>query len=150
MIRAGMLTSGGDCQALNPVLRGIARGLYSFYGEEQVELIGFLDGYRGLMDASCCRLTPGDFSDLLTRGGTILGTSRQPFKRIREPDEGGRDKVAAMKAAYEALELDGLFTTTSGARTTPSASRAPWTWRPGRWSASAPPRPPTAAAFWWS
>lgn len=109
MIRAGMLTSGGDCQALNPVLRGIARGLYSFCGEEQVELIGFLDGYRGLMDANCRRLIPGDFSDLLTRGGTILGTSRQPFKRIREPDEQGRDKVAVMKATYEALELDGLF-----------------------------------------
>lgn len=109
MIRAGLLTSGGDCQALNPVLRGIARGLYSLYGAEQVELFGFLDGYRGLMDAACRRLRPEDFSALLCQGGTILGASRLPFKRIREPDEKGRDKVAAMKDTYEALGLDGLF-----------------------------------------
>lgn len=109
MKRVGLLTSGGDCQALNAVLRGIARGLYSFYGAEDVTLFGFLDGYRGLMDGAYRILTPGDLNGLLTQGGTILGTSRTPFKRIREPDGQGRDKVAAMKATYAALALDGLF-----------------------------------------
>lgn len=44
-IRVGLLTSGGDCQALNATLRGIAKTLYNLY--EKAEIIGFLDGYRG-------------------------------------------------------------------------------------------------------
>ena len=109
MKRVGLLTSGGDCQALNAVLRGVARGLYSFYGTDGVELLGFLDGYRGLMDGDFRILRPEDFSGLLTRGGTILGTSRQPFKRITQPDTQGRDKVAAMVTTYLTQRLDGLF-----------------------------------------
>ena len=109
MKRVGLLTSGGDCQALNAVLWGITRGLFQFYGEDGVKLIGFADGYRGLMDGDYRTLMPVELDGLLNRGGTILGTSRQPFKRMRQPDEQGRDKVAAMKATYAALELDGLF-----------------------------------------
>ncbi len=109
MKRVGLLTSGGDCQALNAVLRGIALGLYRLYGTDGVTLLGFLDGYRGLMEGAYRILTPTDWEGLLTRGGTILGTSRTPFKRIREPDEQGRDKVERMKSVYHALKLDGLF-----------------------------------------
>ena len=50
----------------------------------------------------------GDFSGILTVGGTILGTSRTPFKRITEPDENGKDKVASMKKNYKVLGLDCL------------------------------------------
>jgi 6-phosphofructokinase 1 len=53
-------------------------------------------------------LTSTDFSGILTVGGTILGTSRTPFKLIREPDENGVDKVAAMKENYRKLKLDCL------------------------------------------
>ena len=47
MIRIGMLTSGGDCQALNAAMRGVAKTLFN--GKEQVEIYGFLDGYKGLI-----------------------------------------------------------------------------------------------------
>ena len=45
MIRIGMLTSGGDCQALNAAMRGVAKTLYN--SGEDVELYGFLNGYQG-------------------------------------------------------------------------------------------------------
>ncbi len=107
MKRVGLLTSGGDCQALNATLRGVAKGLYKLYGNE-VELIGFIDGYKGLMYEEYRRMTPVDFTGLLTVGGTILGSSRTPFKQIREPDANGLDKVEAMKYTYRRLRLDCL------------------------------------------
>lgn len=108
MKRIGMLTSGGDCQALNVTMRGIAKALYQIYGDE-VEIIGFLDGYKGLMYEDYIKLSPIDFTGLLTKGGTILGSSRQPFKLMREPDENGLDKVEAMKTTYRRLRLDCLY-----------------------------------------
>ena len=51
MKRVGFLTSGGDCQALNATMRGVAKGLYQIYKDE-VEIIGFEDGYKGLMYAN--------------------------------------------------------------------------------------------------
>ena len=53
-------------------------------------------------------LTSKDFSGILTQGGTILGTSRQPFKLMRVPDGNGLDKVEAMKQTYYKLCLDCL------------------------------------------
>ncbi len=53
-------------------------------------------------------LTSRDFSGILTRGGTILGTSRQPFKLMRVPDKDGLDKVEAMKYTYHKLNLNCL------------------------------------------
>ena len=108
MKRVGLLTSGGDCQALNATIRGIAKALYQIYGDE-IEIIGFLDGYKGLMYEDYVKLSPIDFTGLLTKGGTILGTSRQPFKLMREPDENGLDKVEAMKTTYRRLRLDCLY-----------------------------------------
>ena len=108
MKRIGMLTSGGDCQALNATMRGIAKGLYGLYGDE-VEIIGFLDGYKGLMYEDYVKLSPLDFTGILTKGGTMLGTSRQPFKLMRVPDENGLDKVEAMKTTYRRLRLDCLY-----------------------------------------
>ena len=77
MRRIGMLTSGGDCQALNATMRGVAKSLYNMY--DDVEIIGFEDGYKGLIYANYKIMQPSDFSGILTEGGTILGTSRQPF-----------------------------------------------------------------------
>lgn len=106
MLRIGMLTSGGDCQALNAAMRGVVKGVCT--KREDVEIYGFEDGYKGLIYGNFHMLTPRDFSGILTRGGTILGTSRQPFKLMRVPDKDGLDKVAAMKHTYHKLSLDCL------------------------------------------
>ena len=106
MRRIGILTSGGDCQALNATMRGVAKSLYNML--DDVEIIGFEDGYKGLMYADYQIMKPADFSGILTQGGTILGTSRQPFKQMRVPDENGLDKVEAMKHTYKKLKLSCL------------------------------------------
>ena len=104
--RIGMLTSGGDCQALNATMRGVVKGLTN--SVEELEVYGFDDGYKGLIYGKYRMLTSKDFSGILTQGGTILGTSRQPFKLMRVPDEKGLDKVEAMKQTYYKLCLDCL------------------------------------------
>ena len=106
MKRIGMLTSGGDCQALNAAMRGVVKTLYN--SKEQVEIYGFLNGYKGLIYSKFQMLTGKDFSGILTKGGTILGTSRTPFKTIQDPDENGLNKVEAMKQNYYKLQLDCL------------------------------------------
>ena len=106
MKRIGMLTSGGDCQALNAAMRGVVKSLLN--SGEQVEIYGFLDGYRGLIYSNFRMLTWADFSGILTKGGTILGSSRTPFKTIKDPDENGLDKVDAMLQTYHKLRLDCL------------------------------------------
>ncbi len=105
-MRIGMLTSGGDCQSLNASMRGVAKTL--FHNIKNVEIIGFHEGYKGLMYGNYHTMLPSDFSGILTEGGTIIGTSRQPFKLMRTPDENGMDKVEAMKNTYKKLGLDCL------------------------------------------
>ena len=61
MLRVGFLTSGGDCQALNATMRGIAKGLYELFDE--VEIYGFLEGYKGLIRGNYIKMKPADFSD---------------------------------------------------------------------------------------
>lgn len=107
MKRIGMLTSGGDCQSLNATMRGVVKGLNQLVAGG-VEIYGFENGYKGLIYGNYRRLSTKDFSGILTRGGTILGTSRQPFKLMRVPDENGLDKVQAMKDTYNYLKLDCL------------------------------------------
>src|SRR5699024_8519945 len=107
MKRVGILTSGGDCQGLNAAIRGVAKALYVEFGDK-VEIYGILDGYRGLIQGEYRLMKPSDFSGILTLGGTILGTSRQPFKQMRVPDEKIGDKVEAMKENYKKMKLDCL------------------------------------------
>lgn len=106
MKRIGLLTSGGDCQALNAAMRGVVKCLVN--SGEEVEIYGFLDGYRGLIYGNFRMLEGKDFSGILTKGGTILGSSRTPFKTIKDPDENGLNKVEAMKQNYYKLCLDCL------------------------------------------
>ncbi len=106
MLKVGMLTSGGDCQALNATMRGVVKGLFA--KRTDIELFGFIGGYKGLMYSDFKLLSASDFSGILTRGGTILGTTRQPYKLMRVPDENGMDKVEAMKHTYNKLDLDCL------------------------------------------
>ena len=75
MRRIGMLTSGGDCQALNATMRGVAKSLYNMF--DDVEIIGFEDGYKGLMYADYQIMKSSDFSGILTQGGTIDVYKRQ-------------------------------------------------------------------------
>ena len=105
-MKIGMLTSGGDCQSLNAAMRGVAKTLYN--NSNDVEIYGFLDGYKGMITKNYKLMKEEDFSGILTEGGTILGTSRTPFKYINEPDEEGRDKVAGMIKTYKDLKLDCL------------------------------------------
>ena len=105
-MKIGMLTSGGDCQSLNAAMRGVAKTLYN--NTNDVEIYGFLDGYKGMITKNYKLMKEEDFSGILTEGGTILGTSRQPFKKMRIPDENGLDKVEAMKSNYRKYKLDCL------------------------------------------
>ena len=84
MLRIGLLTSGGDCQALNATMRGVVKGLAN--NVKDLEVYGFMNGYKGLIYSDYRMLSAKDFSGILTQGGTILGTSRQPFKLMRTPD----------------------------------------------------------------
>lgn len=106
MRRVGMLTSGGDCQSLNATMRGVAKSLYESI--EELEIYGFIEGYKGLMYNEYRLMKPSDFSGILTIGGTIIGTSRQPFKLMKNPDANGNDKVEMMKKTYHDLQLDCL------------------------------------------
>ncbi len=107
MKRFALLTSGGDCQSLNATMRGVAKSLYEEYGKD-VEIYGILEGYKGLIYGNYKLMKPKEFSGILTEGGTIIGTSRQPFKLMRTLDENGLDKVKAMKDTYKKLKLDCL------------------------------------------
>ena len=105
--RIGILTSGGDCPGLNAAIRGVARAAYELF---DAEIIGIRNGYGGLIEGEYQEMSKKQFSGILTLGGTILGTSRQPFRNMRVIDERGVDKVAAMKKTYKDLKLDCLVT----------------------------------------
>lgn len=108
--RIGILTSGGDCPGLNATIRGVAKACYEMLGTENVEIVGISDGYYGLIHNICKEMSPDDFSGILTRGGTILGTKRQPFKMMKVIGDDNVDKVKNMKKTYQAQKLDCLLT----------------------------------------
>ena len=108
MLRIGLLTSGGDCQALNATMRGIVKTVLN-NSKEKVEIYGFEDGYQGMIYGRYHKMSWVDFSGILTKGGTILGTSRTPFKLLDTPEADGVKKVPAMVATYKKLKLDCLF-----------------------------------------
>lgn len=119
-MRVGVLTSGGDCPALNAVLRGL--GKYIYENIPKAEIIGIADGYGGLIDGEYKKMSRADFSGILNVGGTILGTSRQPFKKmsVKEGDD-PMTKADKMKENYKAMKLDCLVTL-GGAGTHKSAA----------------------------
>ncbi|MCL2765318.1 MAG: 6-phosphofructokinase [Treponema sp.] len=103
--RFGILTAGGDCPGLNAAIRGVCRGAHDRYG---MEIVGIANGFRGLIDEDTKILKPEDFSGILTRGGTILGSSRvKPFGgTTSEKEVVDSDKVSAIKETYSKLNLD--------------------------------------------
>jgi len=105
--KIGLVTSGGDCQGLNAAMRGVGKALFQYV--DNVEIYGMYDGYRGLIEGDYKFMEPNDFSGILTEGGTILGTSRQPYipgKAI--VDENGNDVMPNMLNTYNRLNLDCL------------------------------------------
>ena len=108
--RIGILTSGGDCPGLNATIRGVAKACYERMGEDNVEIVGISNGYYGLIHGLCRNMQPSDFSGILTQGGTILGTKRQPFKMMTVIGEDNVDKVKNMKDTYKKERLDCLLT----------------------------------------
>ena len=119
-MKIGVLTSGGDCPALNAVLRGL--GKYVYNNIPKAEIVGIPDGYGGLINGESRKMKESDFSGILNVGGTILGTSRQPFKKmtVLEGDD-PVTKAEKMKENYKAMKLDCLVTL-GGAGTHKSAA----------------------------
>jgi len=107
----GILTSGGDCPGLNAAIRGVVKATAGMQGGSIA--IGIADGYRGLIEGRSRTLGPEDVSDILTRGGTILGSSREKPFELRDDgprtdaDE-GMDKPELIKDTYKKLGLDCL------------------------------------------
>lgn len=104
--RFGILTSGGDCPGLNAAIRGVCRTAMDEYG---MQAIGIEEGYRGLIEGRAHELSRDAFSGILTRGGTILGTSREkPFKMTDVDPATGRTAVESIKYNYKQWGLDAL------------------------------------------
>ena len=100
----GILTSGGDSPGLNAAIRGIGKAAQGAYS---MEIIGFRDGFRGLVENRIMRLDGGALSGILTVGGTILGTSRDKPHRM---PMGGKtlDMTDAIVETYHKHHLDAL------------------------------------------
>src|SRR6266536_2376154 len=96
-MRVGMLTGGGDCPGLNAVIRAVARRSFA----RDYDVVGVLEGWRGLVEGLFEPLGPREISGLLPRGGTIIGTSRTNPYRI----EGGVQRVLEN---FQKQELDAL------------------------------------------
>lgn len=79
MKKIGILTAGGDCPGLNAVIRGVAKALIT---KGDMMVYGIEDGYAGLLERRVCPLTWNSVSNILTRGGTILGSDNKtnPFR----------------------------------------------------------------------
>jgi len=98
-MRIGMLTGGGDCPGLNAVIRAVVRKAIDAYGDQ---VIGFRDGWRGVLEGSFGELTIESTRGILPRGGTILGSSRtNPYKR--------EDGVGRVRQTLSDFNLDGLI-----------------------------------------
>ena len=106
--KIGILTSGGDCPGLNSAIRGVAKSLYQRLPE--VEIIGVVGGYTGLIDQEYRGMKPEDFYDIINLGGTILRTTRQPFSTMQTEDEPGAKKIDKIVNHYHELGLDCLCT----------------------------------------
>lgn len=77
--RIGILTAGGDSPGLNAAIRGVGKAALGFYG---MEIVGFRDGFRGLVENHRIDMDRAALSGILTLGGTILGTSRDKPHRM--------------------------------------------------------------------
>lgn len=99
MERVGILTGGGDCPGLNAVIRGVVRKA----SQNKINIIGIKNGWKGLLNNDTIDLDLKSVSEILWKGGTILGTSRtNPYKN--------KDDAAKVIDNYKRLKLDALIT----------------------------------------
>ncbi len=105
--RVGILTGGGDCPGLNAAIRAITRKASLDYGWE---VLGIEDGYEGAIDGRAHPLTSDDVAGILSRGGTILGTSNKasPFD-LKDGVEVETERTPKMLANLDRWRLDALF-----------------------------------------
>lgn len=103
--KIGLLTAGSDCPGLNAAIRGFGKAARSTYG---MSLVGFKDGFRGLMENQTVDLSGSALSNVLTVGGTILGTSRDVPYEVLENGE-VVDKIDLAVNTYHQNKLDGLL-----------------------------------------
>jgi ATP-dependent phosphofructokinase / diphosphate-dependent phosphofructokinase len=97
--RIGILTGGGDCPGLNAVIRAVVRKGVNVHGHA---IVGYRDGWRGVLEDRTMDLNPDNTAGLLHRGGTILGSSRtNPFK-----EERGVERV---KENFDLENIDSLI-----------------------------------------
>ncbi len=100
--RIGILTAGGDSPGLNAAIRGVGKTALGYYG---MEIIGFRDGFRGLVENHRLKLDKTTLSGILTVGGTILGTSRdKPHRMVI--DGRTKDMTEVIKQNYKTWGLD--------------------------------------------
>ncbi|MGD1089093.1 MAG: ATP-dependent 6-phosphofructokinase [Verrucomicrobiota bacterium] len=102
--RIGILTAGGDSPGLNAAIRGVGKSAMGFYG---MEIIGFRDGFRGIVEDRRLKLDKAALSGILTVGGTILGTSRDKPHRMLI-DGRARDMTHVIVENYKRYDLDAL------------------------------------------
>jgi ATP-dependent phosphofructokinase / diphosphate-dependent phosphofructokinase len=100
----GILTAGGDSPGLNAAIRGVGKAALGAYG---MHVVGFRDGFRGLMENRSTELSRLELSGILTVGGTILGTSRDKPNRMPVGKK-TMDMTDAIVATYHKHHLDGL------------------------------------------
>jgi len=100
----GVLTAGGDSPGLNAALRGVGKAAIESFG---MQVIGFKDGFRGLMQNRTLRLDSGALSGILTIGGTILGTSRDKPGKMPVGNK-VMDMTDAIVDVYNSHHLDVL------------------------------------------
>jgi len=110
-MRIGVLTGGGDCPGLNAVVRGVTKSALG----RGWEVIGFKDGFRGFVEGDYMNLGDADVSDIIMRGGTILGTSNvaNPFSYMLPPfgtPEKPADLTGRVREIFSELKLDALVT----------------------------------------
>lgn len=101
--RIGILTAGGDSPGLNAAIRGVGKAAVNF----EMEIIGFRDGFRGLVEDRRFKLDKGTLAGILTVGGTILGTSRDKPHRMLI-DGRTRDMTEVIIENYKKNNLDAL------------------------------------------
>ena len=92
-MRIGVLTSGGDCPGLNAVIRSVVHRAVVDHGDE---VIGFQDGWKGLLECDYRKLDLDAVGGILARGGTILGSSRVQPAHLRDGVERAKGHVAEL------------------------------------------------------
>ncbi len=103
--RIGILTAGSDSPGLNATIRGLGKAARGTFG---MDLIGFVDGFQGLIEDKTTEIISADLSGILTDGGTFLGTSRDSIQSYPKNDGTTVDRTDQAIETYKKHKLDAL------------------------------------------